>query len=266
MKLKRVTITGADEAVTPEQLGLLTDKYPLVEWALLFSKNKQGQSRYPGEKWLKEFEDFWGERDDLPVAAHLCGQWTRDFVTGEFTFDKEAPNGFISYGRVQVNMTDDTFMSLDFQKLLDTYVKFATIGIDFAPSIILQTKRAFQRSEWLALINKQLVASYNTKYVFTEEEGPSRAEELFQFQMLYDVSGGKGKQPKKWHPPAEGVHCGYAGGIGPANVVEILKKIGDVVGETPFWIDMESRVRDESERFDITKVESVLEQVHTYLA
>jgi phosphoribosylanthranilate isomerase len=64
----------------------------------------------------------------------------------------------------------------------------------------------------------------------------------------------------------EGVHCGYAGGIGPENVIEILKKIGDVAGETPFWIDMESRVRDDQDRFDITKAESVLDQVHTYLA
>jgi hypothetical protein len=264
MKLKRVTITGADEAVTPEQLGALTDKYPLVEWAILFSKNKQGSGRYPGPEWTSNLQAYWDERDDLPLAAHICGQWTTEFVKGKFTFGEEE---FDSYGRLQVNMTDDTFMALDFQKLLDTYRAGQGIELDFCPSIILQTKRAFQRHEWLALINKNLRDEYLKHYRFDDDKpGPAGPEELFQFHMLYDVSGGKGKQPKTWHPPAEGVQCGYAGGIGPDNVVEILKKIGDVVGETPFWIDMETKVRDEADKFDIARVESVLEQVHTYLA
>lgn len=262
MQLKRVTITGADEAVTPEQLGVLTDKYPLVEWAILFSQNKQGSGRYPGKEWTTKLQAYWDDRDDLPLAAHMCGRWTTEFVKGEFTFGKQE---FDSYGRLQVNMTDDTFMSLDFQKLLDVYKAGCGIEIDFAPSIILQTKRAFQRHEWLALINKNLRDCYTYTYTFKEDEGPKGPEDLFQFQLLYDVSGGKGIQPKKWHPPVEGVRCGYAGGIGPDNVVEILKKIGDVAGETPFWIDMETKVRDDADKFDIVKVESVLEQVHTYL-
>lgn len=263
MKLKRVTITGADENVTPEQLGVLTDKYPLVEWAILFSQNKQGSGRYPGAAWTSDLQAYWDERDDLPLAAHLCGKWTTEFVKGVFTF---ADQEFDSYGRLQVNMTDGTFMALDFQKMLDTYKAGCGIEVDFSPSIILQTKRAFQRHEWLAVINKNLRDEYVKHYTFSEDEGPAGPEELFQFHMLYDVSGGKGIQPRKWHPPVEGVQCGYAGGIGPENVIEILKKVADVAGDTPFWIDMESRVRDEQDRFDLAKVESVLEQVHTYLA
>lgn len=248
MQLKCVTITGADEAVTPEQLGALTDKYPLVEWAILFAPHKQGASRYPGKEWTTRLQAYADERVmsrlALPIAAHLCSGWTRDFIKGKFTFHDEK----FDFDRMQVNMTDDAFMALDFQKLLNTYCELHEL--DRCSAIILQTKRAFQRHEWLALINKNL-----------------RDElKLLEFQMLYDVSGGKGIQPRTWHPPVEGVMCGYAGGIGPDNVVEILKKIGDVAGETPFWIDMETKVRDEADRFDISKTEAVLEKVHTYLA
>ncbi len=79
---------------------------------------------------------------------------------------------------------------------------------------------------------------------------------------LYDPSGGKGERPKVW--PIRGCETqfvGYAGGITPDNVLEILRAI-DVEGDArgPFWIDMESGIRTDN-RLDLDKCRRVCEAV-----
>lgn len=77
---------------------------------------------------------------------------------------------------------------------------------------------------------------------------------------LYDVSFGSGKMPDTW-PAVVSAHplCGYSGGLGPANVVDRLKRFPVVPG-VPFWIDMESGVRTAG-RFDLEKCAAVCEAV-----
>jgi|SRR5690606_2543935 len=79
----------------------------------------------------------------------------------------------------------------------------------------------------------------------------------FLFSVLFDVSGGMGLMPSSWPRPLPGVRMGYAGGIGPSNVRDVLRDIGPV---EPTWIDMESGVRTD-DQFDLEKVEEVLRQV-----
>jgi hypothetical protein len=38
MRLKTVTITGADDAVDPEELLQIQQRYPFVEWGILLSR------------------------------------------------------------------------------------------------------------------------------------------------------------------------------------------------------------------------------------
>lgn len=76
---------------------------------------------------------------------------------------------------------------------------------------------------------------------------------------LFDTSGGRGAEPALWahypHPPRL---VGYAGGIGPHNVLSVIDAI-DAAG--PYWIDMESGVRTE-DRFDIDLCRKVCAQVY----
>lgn len=72
-------------------------------------------------------------------------------------------------------------------------------------------------------------------------------------KLLYDRSGGRGELPGSF-PPGPGYEVGYAGGIGPDNVLDIL---GQLQTRHDFWIDMESGVRDALDRFDLDRVESV---------
>lgn len=81
-------------------------------------------------------------------------------------------------------------------------------------------------------------------------------------EWLFDQSGGKGERPQGWPPYPEYQpqrRVGYAGGIGPDNVRQILTQIG---ATGPYWIDMESSVRDENDQFDIAKVRAVCEAVY----
>jgi hypothetical protein len=75
---------------------------------------------------------------------------------------------------------------------------------------------------------------------------------------LSDRSGGRGVAQATWprHPDGERL-VGYAGGIGPENVHEVLTAIGSA---GPYWIDMESGVRTD-DRFDLEKCRRVCEEV-----
>jgi len=76
---------------------------------------------------------------------------------------------------------------------------------------------------------------------------------------LWDMSGGKGVECVFWPSSRPGLRLGYAGGITPDNVEQLLSRPLshiDPIKET--WIDMESGVRTD-DCFDIEKVRRVLE-------
>lgn len=77
--------------------------------------------------------------------------------------------------------------------------------------------------------------------------------------VLFDTSGGRGREPSVWPKPSPGVFCGYAGGLNPDNAARIVSAL-PVDG--PYWIDMESGVRDSADVFDLGKVRKVCEAVY----
>ncbi len=97
MKLTRVTITGADNGVSPHALSDLSREYPFVEWGILFSKKRYGDPRYPSNIWLGELakSNIWKR-----VSFHLCGEFARRAMGGEF-------NSPINAKRVQLNGFSD---------------------------------------------------------------------------------------------------------------------------------------------------------------
>ena len=77
--------------------------------------------------------------------------------------------------------------------------------------------------------------------------------------VLFDASGGRGIAPKAW-PKAPARMVGYAGGLNPSNVAEAVAAINLVSSE--YWIDMETGVRDENDRFSLEKCRAVCEAVY----
>lgn len=74
---------------------------------------------------------------------------------------------------------------------------------------------------------------------------------------LFDQSGGRGKESEAL-PLYPGLLVGYAGGIGPDNVLDVIERIA---ASGPYWIDMESKVRT-NDRFDLALCRRVCELVY----
>jgi hypothetical protein len=126
------------------------------------------------------------------------------------------------------------------------------------------------------------VSAYNYKVGLNQEEHPFKSDIQFIVQqksakdcfaysvssdrsnvyLLCDPSGGRGKESEwvYYYPNMKTDMVGYAGGIGVDNVEEKLSKIAENTF-ADFWIDMESKVRDDRDWLDLDAVETVLEKV-----
>lgn len=82
--------------------------------------------------------------------------------------------------------------------------------------------------------------------------------DLPNHSVLFDASGGNGISPDEWIAPLSGISCGYAGSIGPDNVANELTKIRSVAGGISFWIDMEGKLRNSEDWFDLDSAGAVL--------
>lgn len=225
MKLTRVTITGADDEVDPDDLNKLSERYPFVEWGILASASRMGSPRYPTPQWI--------ERRAAPVlerrSLHLCGALSRRALAG-LHLPSEWP--WYRWPRVQLN----------------------GFGAYRLPMLAL------------AALNP------NTEFILQVQDNAAllHASDLYKHQSnlsaLWDLSGGEGKPIQSF--PATGLlPMGFAGGVGPDNVVVIADYITTKLGEPkdPTWIDMESSVRTD-DRFDLDKVRSVLDSVGRFVS
>lgn len=230
MKLTRVTITGSDDAVDPGALIDLSAEFPFVEWGLLRSRklnevsgsawHTTGAARYPSPYWRDSFGCAIDRRDTrVQLSAHLCGALSREAMGGKLECLDSCS---LRYQRVQLN---------GFSK----YRLPMLWGADRYPD-----------REWI-LQTSDMVAELN---------GLELAKRHPNVVNLLDASGGRG-EVAAWAERPE-PRLGYAGGIGPDNVVAQIKHLLSYKTVQDFWIDMESGVRTD-DSFDLAKVRRVLE-------
>ncbi len=218
MKDFRVTITGADDQVNPKDLASLSEKFPFVEWAILFSETRLGP-RYPSRDWVKQMTSLLTNQK-MHLSLHACGRLATMVAKGEalslpmYGFERCQINGF------------------------DASKETCHLGF-WWQEFILQMRNESEMPRLLEVI----------------AEAPAN-----KISILSDASQGRGIQQASWPAPPPGVKMGWAGGIGPDNVGQVLQMIIDG-GSRVSWIDMESRVRDEHDQLDLDKVRQVLECV-----
>lgn len=224
--LRGVTITGADDAVDPAELAKLSAEFPFVEWGLLWSHTREATPRYPSMRWLAT-ASLAAKAHGLKLALHVCGSAARELLGGRGRVLDLAEHARVR--RVQVN------------------------GYEPGPHVV----RAF-----LEECNAHRVKVI--LQVRAEEHLQEAAHEAARIEgcLLFDPSGGRGIEPFKWPSAPLDATMGYAGGIRPDNVESVVQRIYEDAGMLvrPFWIDMESGVRDESDRFDLARVRAVLEK------
>jgi hypothetical protein len=236
MKILKMTATGADQTIAPNTLVEVSEKYPFVEWGILLSKNKEGNGRYPNLNWIKDLKKF-AEGKNVNLSGHICGVWCRDILAGKEIFFQEREEILPMFQRFQLNF-NAKYSTIDYGKFPALLKKYTSQGKEF----ILQINNA----------KSYVILDHVRKYV--------------NVQALFDRSGGAGISPDAWPKTIDNVLCGYAGGIGPCNIENELKKIENVVKDKEIWIDMESKIRmDDDMFFDINRVEYCLEETKKYI-
>lgn len=160
----------------------------------------------------------------LNLSAHLCGRLSSDFQSNGHHLSAI----WQSFKRIQVNMLSNHY---DYDRLDALALDEEELGM---PQIIVQHRH-----------------------------GPFPTNKGVYLDYLHDCSGGRGLEPDSL--PAQNsmingpVFCGYSGGISPDNVLSRLEEIPAREGE--FWIDMESSVRDNNDRFSTQRCLRVCEAI-----
>jgi hypothetical protein len=240
--ITRVTITGADDSIHPEDLLTLSNVYPFVEWGILFSSSNQseskGSNRFPSLSWVKELAIIKRRNPELNLSTHLCGKLVRDIVMGRpDLINKHMEGIFDIFSRVQIN----------------------THGYphEFNPSSMVGLLKQYPEKEFIF------------QYDNENEQILSHAhKEGVKCSALFDLSHGAGVLPEHWPDLLKDIPCGYAGGLGPDNLEEQIMKIEAKAGATKIWIDMETKVfttEGAVTYFDLSKVEECL-HVSKYIA
>lgn len=237
MSLTRVTITGADDAVRPASLLELSEEFDFVEWGILVSETRRRTPRYPSFAWCFGFStDFEGPVADrlARAALHLCGRDARAAFGHDFSW---IDNHSHVFGRVQLN---------GFQSFIKDDDALASIF-----------RLAMGRPEKRFILQAPTEEAMHAAQTIASACRPVPDDEVRNVLALWDPSGGTGAPTSTWPSAPLGLKVGYAGGIGPDNVVDMIHLINAVTSQD-FWIDMESHVRT-NDAFDLDKVRRVLE-------
>ena len=220
MKVNKVTVTGADDNTSVEELKSLSEKYPFVEWGILFSAHKEGSHRYPSKEKISEIKN-----SGLQLSAHFCGWYAKEILERQnFSLIDNLPE----FSRVQLNYNFSNSSMWNLIPLIE-YTKNHP-----EKSIILQWNKS----------NKP----------FLQLEAHQSLPPNINF--LYDSSGGRGVDIAYIQEPFIN-YTGYSGGLKPTNIKGCLECIEEHNSIKDVWIDMETGVRT-GDNLDIDKVEQVL--------
>lgn len=237
LKLRFVTITGADASVDPAELIEISKEFPFVEWAILAGSDSGGKARFPSDFWIEQLTDAVDHAPEVNLSLHLCGKLQRSIIMGDDEFAKRVD--ISKFRRVQIN----------------------THGV---------------KQHWNLAGLMNLINGYSHhEFIFQLDgygENEAMAKEVFfqgcnNVSFLIDRSHGAGILPEgDWPIPQLALpSCGYAGGLGPDNFQkEVMKIVSAIEKRTDFksdwWVDMETNVRSNNDQvFDLEKVRAVLQ-------
>lgn len=224
-KFCTVTITGADDAVDPDDLARLSAQYEFVEWGILCSKKRAGEPRYPTTRWMGRLVAKAGRS-----ALHLCGEFSRRLLSGE------------------------SFHELHHENLPVYSERCVRLQLNGFSDYVLPGLRTATQQGGGMMRDKTFVLQCSNKDALLR--GSVLAKQHPNVVLLWDPSGGREVGLTELPIGLNNV-MGYAGGIGPDNVERTLRTLCDQHELGPFWIDMESAVRTD-DKLDIDKVKTVL--------
>lgn len=248
MKLRGVTITGADDKTDITQMLALSAKFSFLEWGILVSKKHAGVPRFPSLNWIENFviraeannSGYTPQSRRMPmkISTHICGEWVRQLFKGELDW-QDIPMCLKISERAQINTHAEPHVS------------------------DVKMVKCFRKLDSIYHLPKKFIFQWDG---VNDHIALALKEYDIPVEILFDLSGGAGILPETWPKPIGRTYCGYAGGLSPENLKEQLTKISKIdegvmlANAIGFWVDMERRVRSEDDSIlDMDKVNAVLE-------
>eukprot|EP00592_Proboscia_alata_P001082 CAMPEP_0194382380 /NCGR_PEP_ID=MMETSP0174-20130528/60157_1 /TAXON_ID=216777 /ORGANISM="Proboscia alata, Strain PI-D3" /LENGTH=299 /DNA_ID=CAMNT_0039167655 /DNA_START=34 /DNA_END=933 /DNA_ORIENTATION=+ len=280
-KLRFLGLCGADDSVDPKLLGLICNAYPFVEFGILFRPDKEGQPRYASVDFVQRLSEVAlrsahkpspspAEENQIPppvslpqnlptmrLAAHLCGCRVNEVLNGDDRFLSTLPS--LGFQRVQINAT--AVNGVDTSKLSDCVPSFVLLTTKYSKLEFILQKNEETKPLWEGVLNYSVNARATTGGHCGGDGLPSLPPNV---TMLLDESKGTGVLSKTYPAPPDEYDVGYAGGIGPSNIIDVLDAIRTSGKGRAVWIDMESRLRstkDGRDVFDLDKCYECIDAV-----
>ena len=223
--LRVVGFCGADDSVAPEHLACISARFPWIEWGVLFRPDLEGTPRYATWAWVERLAAVkrggGGGGSALKLAGHLCAARCQQVLEGDASFVQQLHE--LGFGRVQINATAANKVVVDATKL-DVYAANVLACVGAVPQV-----------EFIFQLNDETRQIWN--YISSSSPVPSN------LSVLFDASCGLGVLATEYPAPLAGIPSGYAGGIGPQNLSQVLAAVGRAANGLPVWIDMESSLR-----------------------
>lgn len=115
---------------------------------------------------------------------------------------------------------------------------------------------------------EQLCDMYGDHEIITQHNCSSNPKlldlVLTNHSVLVDASGGRGITPYAWERPCTYKRVGFAGGLGPDNILASVNQI-EKISTTPAWLDMESSMRDENDWFNVNAAIELWHNLSAYI-
>jgi hypothetical protein len=224
-QFRYIGFCGADDSVDPNLLQVISVHYPWVEWGVLFRSDLQGTARYGSLTWVNQLS-LCTKATPMNLAAHLCNDQCQMILEGKSEFVSQLYA--LGFRRVQINPTRANGVIVETAQL-------ATVAEN-----IRSCMNDLKNIEWIFQLNEETMPIWTHLSVNL----PSNVS------VLHDPSCGKGIEIQHFPDPklyGPNVASGYAGGINPTNMRQILTAVHGIVDPNPtkktVWIDMESSLR-----------------------
>mmetsp|Transcript_13332 Transcript_13332/g.16062 ORF Transcript_13332/g.16062 Transcript_13332/m.16062 type:complete len:278 (+) Transcript_13332:648-1481(+) len=243
--LRALGFCGADDSVHPHMLGIIAHAYPFVEFGVLFRPDKEGEPRYASKEWVDKLSSVVASSGGtMKLAAHLCGSRVNEVLKGDDTFLSTLPK--LGFQRVQINAT--AVNGVDVSNLAGQVSTVADLMTCHPELEFILQKNDETKPLWQGLLK-------------LDTFGGGGGLLPPHVSMLVDESKGTGVLASSWPKAPEEYPIGYAGGIGPANIVSVLEGVLQASQGKDIWIDMESSLRSTKngqDVFDLDKCYSVI--------